>query len=182
MLLPASFAEISYFDNEYRGDLVVTEGVLYYFPTELAAQGKIYLFGGLPDAIINVLASSLMLFFGGANLKDLADGVAKIWQFLRRSTRQISQPRIKKLGLWQENDTNQILQHKLDNYLHRLKATPSDFAGLPKPMRFALADVKHATWGWRFKFETEFDTHDFGVNVFYRKRLQAALKSGGFLQ
>ena len=32
MNLPISFEEVSYFNNEYRGDLIVTKGVLYYFP------------------------------------------------------------------------------------------------------------------------------------------------------
>ncbi len=30
--MPVSFEEVSYFNNEYRGDLIVTKGVLYYFP------------------------------------------------------------------------------------------------------------------------------------------------------
>ncbi|MDQ3713011.1 MAG: hypothetical protein M3388_12450 [Acidobacteriota bacterium] len=32
MKLPISFDEVSYFNNEYRGDLIITKGVLYYFP------------------------------------------------------------------------------------------------------------------------------------------------------
>ena len=32
MKLPVSFDEVSYFKNQYRGDLIITRGILYYFP------------------------------------------------------------------------------------------------------------------------------------------------------
>ena len=32
MTLPLRITEVSYFDNAYRGDLIITRGVLYYFP------------------------------------------------------------------------------------------------------------------------------------------------------
>ena len=40
MRLPVSFDDVWYFRKEYRGDLVVTDGVLYYFPHTNATLEK----------------------------------------------------------------------------------------------------------------------------------------------
>jgi len=32
MRLPVSFDEAAYYSGEYRGDLIITRGIMYYFP------------------------------------------------------------------------------------------------------------------------------------------------------
>ncbi|MEJ7862375.1 MAG: hypothetical protein WKF90_12160 [Pyrinomonadaceae bacterium] len=41
MKLPISFEEVSYFKNEYRGDLIVTKGVLYYLHIEQVKRERL---------------------------------------------------------------------------------------------------------------------------------------------
>ena len=41
MQLPISFDEVPYFKNQFRGDLIVTAGVIYYFPHTNVAKEKL---------------------------------------------------------------------------------------------------------------------------------------------
>lgn len=64
MKLPISFDDIPYFNNEYRGDLIVTKGVLYYFPhTRVAASRHAPEIGGKETADLIGVAGSLMPLF-----------------------------------------------------------------------------------------------------------------------
>jgi hypothetical protein len=40
MRLPVSFDDVPYFRNQFRGDLIVTDGVIYYFPHTNVAEEK----------------------------------------------------------------------------------------------------------------------------------------------
>ena len=57
MAIPVSFDEVSYFNNQYRGDLIITQGVLYYFPhTRVVAARHAPEIGGKEAAdVLNVL-------------------------------------------------------------------------------------------------------------------------------
>ncbi len=46
MRLPDAFDDVWYFRGEYRGDMIVTEGVLYHFPHTNAEQGRALREGG----------------------------------------------------------------------------------------------------------------------------------------
>ena len=96
MRLPVSFDDVWYFRREYRGDLVVTDGVLYYFPHTNAALEKAR--RHKPDA-----ADAVTAVLGPAGeVLDAGLGVyragAWLWRRLRGPT--VNRPRLLKEGLW----------------------------------------------------------------------------------
>ena len=70
--LPISFEEVSYFNNEYRGDLIVTKDVLYYFPHTRVNYARYSKEIGGEDAMVifellGTFLRSLRLFRGCAS-------------------------------------------------------------------------------------------------------------------
>jgi hypothetical protein len=184
MNLPVSFSEISYYDDEYRGDLIITGGVIYFFPQKRSAYDKIYLFGGVFDRILNWLFRSVLMFVAGAGIQDLIEFVTTFGRFAKRGMSGKNTPKIAKLGLWREGQTDRELQQKLDKYLLELKDNKLDFSkeSLPKPFAFKVSEMSDISFKWKFKFNTKFDDHDFGISFFNRKSLRAALQKAGFLK
>jgi len=183
MKLPVSFGEVSYFEDEYRGDLIVTDGAIYFFPTRRSAYNKIYLFGGMPDKIVNWIARFLVIGLGGISVVDIAEFASGMGRFAKRSTAQEDRPQIANLGLWQNGQTSTDLQQRLDGYIQKQKAVKSGFTknDLPKPAGFRRCEMDNIKFGWRFKFDARYDDHDFGISPFRRKRLREALRAGGLL-
>ncbi|HEX7315945.1 MAG TPA: hypothetical protein VF297_18660 [Pyrinomonadaceae bacterium] len=181
MRVPVSFDDTWYFRREYRGDLVVTEGVLYYFPHTNAMLEKARRHA--PDT-----ADAVLPFLGPAGeAADLGLGLykfaAQVWRKVRTPT--INQPRLKKEGLWMVGASSRDLQARLDAHVEAARREPARLVAyeltLPKPMRFAAEDVKNARVRLGvLKFETEFDSHDFTVGLRRAGRLRHALRDGGF--
>jgi hypothetical protein len=186
--LPVSFDEVSYFKNHFRGDLIITTDVFYYFPhtnieadkyKELGGRDLVEGIGSVGGLVISYLG---ILPFGykAANLGY------RTFRFGRRTLRPtINRPKIRERRLWQETQSNQELQITLDKYISAEKKKPIDIRSddsLPKPMRFEVGEVKNLKLGLKLKFETEFDTHDFGFNPLHRKHLRNALKAADFLK
>lgn len=172
--LPISFDNVTYFDNTYLGDLIITQGVIYYFPhanVEKERQNKRDRVGivtrhfGLLGLLINL---SIMGF----------------WRLVEGGGVSVNRSRLKTNGVWKDVDDNKKTQMQLDSYIAEVKKEPIDIGeyGLTKPMRFAKADVKNIKVGSTLKFDTEFDNHDFKIGVFKKKMLKDALWFGGFLQ
>jgi hypothetical protein len=167
MTLPISFDNTSYFKNEYRGDLVVTRGVIYYFPhTNVAKEkkesGEITGHFGLAGVLLDFL-------------------VMKVKQL----TATTNNPKLRGLGLWREGETSESLQARLDAYIAEAKKESLQLMqyeySLPKPMRFARADIKNLSVRGGLRFDTEYDTHDFSISLIRSKALREALWEGGFL-
>jgi hypothetical protein len=182
MRLPVSFDDVWYFRKEYRGDLVVTDGVLYYFPHTNTALEKAR--RNAPDA-----ADGVAPFIGAAG-EALSVGLgfyrvaADLWRRLRPPT--INQPRLKKAGLWAVGASSRDMQALLDAHVEEARREPARLVAyeftLPKPMRFAAEGMR----GVRLrlgvlKFDTEFDRHDFTVGLRRSKLLRRALREGGFV-
>lgn len=184
MKLPVSFSEVSYFDDEYRGHLIVTDGAIYFFPTRRSAYNKIYLFGGMPDKVVNWVARFVLIGLGGISAQDLAEFASQIGRFAKRSAAREDRPQIAKLGLWQNGQTSADLQQKLDDHIQKQKKLRTGFTvnDLPKPTSFRRVEMENIKFGWRFKFDARYDDHDFGISPFRRKRLRDALWMGGFLK
>jgi hypothetical protein len=183
MLLPAAFSAVSYYDDEYRGDLIVTDGVLYFFPQQRTGYDKIYLFGGIIDRIINWIYRMIFLFLG-AGLQDIIEIFAILGRFVFRNAKRVNRPKIAKIGLWQDDHTSQQLRTRLDVYIDDMKKDELDFTedSLPVPIRFEISDIENVKFKWRFRFDAKFDSHDFGISPLKRNKLKTALFRGGFLK
>lgn len=186
MKLPISFEEVAYFSNEYRGDLILTKGVLYYFPHTRVVYSRYADELGGKDAmpLFDLLGNLAPIFATVPWLRISADKSVKVGKFLKRSLRPTTNfPRIQKLQLWRGNDTNEYLQSVLDEYIERIKKDELEFEedSVPKPMRFSSDEIKNAAFGLKFKFDAKYDNHDFRVNLIHRSLFKKALKESGFL-
>jgi hypothetical protein len=165
VLLPISFDNVPYFHSEYRGDLIVTHGVIYYFPHRSRVTDEYRRYADL-------------LALMGLSI----DLVLDLLEEVRATT---NQPKLKGLGLWELGQSSIELQLKLDEHLGRLETLSSrimDYEyGLPRPMRFALHEIRNISLRGGLWFQTRFDTHDFSMKLFRRKLLREALEEGGFI-
>ncbi len=188
MKLPISFDEVSYFNNEYRGDLIITKGVLYYFPHTRVIHARYADELGGKDAMpIFELLGNLAPFLGTVPwIRASADKSVKFGEFLKRTFRPTTNlPRIRKNHLWRGGgDTNENLQKILDEYIEKVKRERLEFDddSVPKPMRFSAEEIENARFGLKFKFDAKYDNHDFRVNLIHRSLFNKALKEGGFIK
>ena len=187
MKLPISFEEVSYFNNEYRGDLIVTKGVLYYFPHTRVVHSRYSDELGGKDVmpVFELLGNLAPLFAAVPIIRATADKSVKFGKFLKRTFRPTTNsPRIRKLKLWRGNDTNEFLQKILDEYIETVKKENLKFDedSVPKPMRFAADEIENPRFGLKFTFDAKYDNHDFRVNLIHRSLFYKALKEGGFIK
>ena len=187
MNLPISFDDVSYFNNEYRGDLIVTKGVLYYFPhTRVAASRHASEIGGKETADLIGVVGNLVPFLGAVPwIHAAADKTVKIGKLVRRTFRPtVNSPGIRQRGLWSGRETSESLQEALDAYIEEVKLDPLTFEedSVPKPIRFAAEDMQNVRLKLKLRFDAKFDNHDFRINPLRRSLLRNALKEGGFLK
>lgn len=186
MNLPISFEEVTYFNNEYRGDLIITKGVLYYFPhTRVKYARHAEELGGKDAMAIFELLGNLAPLFGAVPwLRIAADKSIKTGKFLKRTFRPTTNsPRIRKQNLWRGKDSNETLQNILDEFILETKKESLKFDedSVPKPMRFSVDEMENARFGLKFKFDAKFDNHDFKVNLIHRGLFKKALIQASFL-
>ena len=187
MKLPISFEEVPYFNNEYRGDLIITKGVIYYFPhTRVVAARFSHEIGGKDTAeMIGLLGNLVPIIETVPWIHSAADKSVKIGKFLKRTFKPTTNsPKIKKLNLWRGDESNENLQMILDEYISQIKKESLKFEedSVPQPMRFALEDVENLSFGLKFRFDGKFDNHDFRVNIIHRSQFKKALIEAGFLK
>lgn len=188
MKLPVSFEETSYFKSEYRGDLIVTTGVLYYFPHTRVSHARYDndALGGREKAEMIGLAGALLPLAGAApTLYALANNSVKFARFLKRVFRpSMNSPRPVHLKVALKSGSQKILQQILDAYIVDSRRQELEFEedSVPKPMRFAAEEVENARFGLKFTFDAKYDNHDFRVNLMHRGKLKAALIEGGFIK
>jgi len=186
MKLPISFEEVSYFKNEYRGDLIVTKGVLYYFPHTrvIHARYKDELGGKDAMPLFGLLGNLAPIFATVPWIRVAADKSVKAGKFLKRTFRPTTNsPRIRKIHLWRGNVSDEKLQKILDEYIEKVKKERLEFDedSVPKPMRFSADEIENARMGLKFRFDAKYDNHDFRVNLIHRSLFKRALQEGGFL-
>jgi hypothetical protein len=187
MNLPVSFEEASYFKSEYRGDLIVTKRVLYYFPhtrTSFARFDNDTL-GGREKAEMIGLGQLIVPLAGAApTLYAVANNSVKFARFLKRFfAPSMNSPRIRKLNLWRRDLSQENFQQILDAYIVETKGQNLEFEedSVPKPMRFAAGEMENIRVGLKLTFDAKFDNHDFRINLIHRGKLKNALKVGGFI-
>jgi hypothetical protein len=187
MKLPVSFEEVSYFNNEYRGDLIVTKGVLYYFPhTRVNYARRAEELGGKDAMAIFELLGNFAPVLGTVPwIRVAADKSVKVGKFLKRKFRPtINSPKIRAADLWRGNETNEALRAVLDEHIEKIKSENLKFDedSVPKPMRFSADEIENAKFGLKFRFDAKYDNHDFKVNLMHRGLFKKALQEGGFLK
>jgi len=189
MKLPVSFEETAYFKNEYRGDLIITRGVLYYFPHTRVSAARFDndVMGGREKAEMVGLAGALLPLAGAApTLYALANNSVKFARFLKRVFRPgMNSPLIDNLRIQlSAQSVNHSIQQFLDRNIVLMKMNDLEFDedSVPKPMRFTAEEMKNARLGLKFTFETEYDDHDFRVNLLHLRKLKDALVKGGFIK
>lgn len=174
MRLPVSFDDAAYFGKDYLGDLIITHGVIYYFPhTNVTLAKSRKHIPGPEDVVAELIGSS-----------DLYDMAVGLWRKLRRPT--INRPRLRSIGLWNNGASSREMQSVLDPYVASMKKEPSRLVAyeytLPKPMRFPVQEIRNLRLSLSgFKFDTEFDSHDFTVGLRRRGLLREALREGAFI-
>lgn len=182
MRLPVSFDDAAYFRKEYRGDLIITDGVIYYFPHTNVALKKTK---GSPRDPIDVLTAFMGPTGEAIALgRALYGGIPGLWRKLRGST--INQPHLRRSGLWVVGASSRELQSLLDAHIASVKREPSRLVGyeytLPKPLRFTGQEISDVCLRLGvLRFSTEFDSHDFTVGVRRARRLREALREGAFI-
>ena len=171
MVLPISFDEVSYFNNEYRGDLIVTKGVLYFIPhTRVKAARFSDELGHKETADTIGLIGNLV---PGVSVipwvYQLVDKSVKFGKFVKRNVSpSINKPSIKGTIVWENCDSERMLDFEEDS--------------VPKPMRFTLDDIRNLKCGFKLRFDTEYDNHDFRVSPLRRGLLRSALREAKFLE
>ena len=187
MKLPVSFEEVSYFKNEYRGDLIITKNVLYYFPHTRVTYARLSdeIGGENSMVLFDLLGNFVPLFAAVPWLRTAADKSIKVGKFLKRTFHPtINLPQIRKQNLWHETATNESLQAVLDEYIEIIKGKRVEFSedSIPKPARFSADEIENPKFGLKFKFDAKYDNHDFRVNLLHRNLFKKALSEGGFLK
>ncbi len=186
MKLPISFEEVSYFNNEYRGDLIITKRVMYYFPHTRVTHARYSEEIGRKEGMVifDLLGNFAPIFGTVPWIRVAADKSVKAGKFLKRTFRPTTNsPRIRKTHLWRGNDTNEKLQIVLDEYIEKVRKERLEFDddSVPKPMRFSAGEIENARFGLKFKFDAKCDNHDFRVNLIHRSLFKKALLESGFL-
>ena len=184
--MPISFDDVSYFNNEYRGDLIVTKGILYYFPhTRVAFSRRTPEIGGKETAgLIGIVGLFEPFLEVVPWLHVAADKSVKIGKLVRRTVwPSMNSPRIEKQHLWNGRETSEELQTLLDAHIEKLKHEPLGFEedSVPKPIRFAAEEMENVRLKLKLRFDAKFDNHDFRVSPLRRNLLKKALHEGGFL-
>ena len=180
-----SFDDVPYFRNQFRGDLIITTGVLYYFPHTNVAAAKpekknrptehldfLWHLFGLSGAIFLLVADSLF------------DISSFLWRALKATQ---NKPELRKLGLWRDGEFTPILQQRLDAYIAETRREVSPMVeyeySLPKPMRFTRTEIRNLSLRrGSLRFETEFDSHEFRIGFRRQKSLRELLWESGFFQ
>jgi hypothetical protein len=180
---PSTFGEVSYFDDEFRGDLVIFNDALYFFPVRRSGYNRVYLFDGPIDRIVNFVTTFGLMLFSGVGLMDIIDFVSNIMRLARRPAQTSLPNSLTKLGFGSAGISPEELQLKMDNYIKQRSQMKSDFSSrsLPKPFVIKKYEIRDVSFNWRLVLRTEYESHDFGISPFRRKVLKIALQKANLL-
>jgi hypothetical protein len=153
----------------YKGDLIVSWGIIYYVPLQYlksrGMQDEGALFGGV---------------VGGLLVGKMESYTPNVDESIKLFERPVMNWKL----LWQSRPTDQHLQAVLDSYITELKNYPSaSVDDLPVPGRYPKAEVRNLSLNalGRLSFETQFDEHVFKIGLLAKSKLQQALKESGFI-
>jgi hypothetical protein len=179
MNLPTSISKIPYYKisskYSYEGELVITQGVLYFFPfvdlqDKRQEKSVGLLLGGCVFGPLIYLLSLLLLLpfkFMGNFFKQLP----------------LSSSKVRKQGLWVEGDSSESLQRKLDKHIEQIKEKKLlSSSSLPVPGRFnndEIFNLKVSPMG-NLSLNTRHDKHDFKIGTLRKAAVIEALKIAGF--
>jgi hypothetical protein len=165
MSLPAVIHNVKYKvagKYAYKGEFVITAGVIYYLPHTDLIQRR-----------INTAVSAMSGVAGGMAGRMIRD--------LKLPDHDDKRNRVLR-----GRESSLILQQKLDAYIRELKETRSSVTlstALPLPMRYAKDDVKNLLvkpMGSVF-FKAGYDTHLYKTGLLRRKYVMRALTEAGFI-
>jgi hypothetical protein len=175
-MLPVFFQNIPYYKIDdiftFSGDLIITSGILYYFPNTDLEQERIYR-GGEAEA-------------GLPGFKALGDLFTKVLANFELS-QTTSRSQSWKTVVWKWGDPIETFQARLDALIAESKrktTNNSEFSStLPSPSRFATNSIRQMKIDRTgvLSFEAFYDRHDFDIGVEKKRDLQDALLEGGFV-
>ena len=176
-MLPVFFQNIPYYKIDdlfaFSGDLIITSGILYYFPNTDLEQERIYR-GGEAEA-------------GLLGFKALGDLFTKVLANFELSQTTTPRSRSWKTVVWKWGDPIETFQSRLDALIAESKhktIDDADFSStLPSPSRFATNSIRQMQIDRTgvLSFEAFYDRHDFNIGVEKKRDLQTALLEGGFV-
>src|ERR1041385_8087872 len=107
MTLPRLITQVSYFDNAYRGDLVISHGVLYYFPwVNVALEQK----QTRSDQLVRLFPLDLAIDLAGIAIKAISHADEK--------------SNLEDLRLWRSDQPDEALKARLVAYMADQRANP----------------------------------------------------------
>jgi hypothetical protein len=175
-MLPVFFQNIPYYKIDdiftFSGDLIITSGIVYYFPNTDLEQERIYR-GGEAEASLP----------GFKALGDLFTKVLANFELSQTTPRSQSW----KTVVWKWGDPIETFQSRLDTLIAESKRKTTDNADfastLPIPSRFATNSIRQMKIDRAgvLSFEAFYDRHDFNIGVEKKRDLQDALLEGGFV-
>ncbi|MDQ3743714.1 MAG: hypothetical protein M3444_04965 [Acidobacteriota bacterium] len=171
MTLPARMGRVSYKvagSYAYRGELILTKGIIYYFPLKDLKKSKPPDEGKLFGALV-----------GGG----LGGAISSAAANLGESVTLFQRPMIDLNSLFRSQPSEETLREALDAHIAEFKNfRPKSSDELPTPGHYRKDEVKNLvlTSAGRLKFETEFDEHVFKIGFIRKAKLKEALTESGF--
>lgn len=165
MPLPVKFEQVQYYlisgKYSFSGDLVITKGVLYFFPrkdleTERIKAGS-HSSGGMLGSMVATAAH-------GSGKGDV---------------------KLDETELWNIQNSDEQFRQKADFFITKIQEqqkTEKFSQSLPIPIRIRvskISNMKLSFWG-TFSFKAQSDNHDFNIGWTAKKRVRDALWEGGF--
>lgn len=150
----------------YKGDMIVTEGIVYYFPHTDLVQRRI-------NRTVKAMSYAAGWAAGG-----VADGLIKNLELTDFESDSGSHLHTK--------DSNSTVQVRLDAYIEEMKkgrSTVTLSTYLPIPLRYTRAEVKNLslTFMGSVSFEAHYDTHFYNIGLARKKLLRTSLSDAGFI-
>ena len=172
VMLPISIDDVSYYNDAFLGDLIITHGVIYFFPNTVAPSKelrRVEVIGAIFDHF-GPIGSALSLFI------DL----------LAKELRTINNSALHKSGLWKQFESEEQFKSKIDGYIEAVAGNrkPEEFSSsLPRPIRFSRDEIGklRVTFRGKVMVETTYDNHDFGVGLKRKRVLVEALREGNLI-
>jgi hypothetical protein len=175
MSLPVSFDNVPYYKGAYGGDLIVTRGVLYFFPhTDLEKEREQY---------IRAIPVGGLLHIAGAGVGLL---IYQVKLQARKTTNH--SPLLGKGSSEIGSLSVHLLQPELDARIASFRKQTRPFAefssSIPGPERFTPQDVKNLSLSLTgtLTLDAHYDIHDFKVGLRWKRLLRDSLWQAGFLR